>query len=282
MNNKETLQSHNNRLNANNSTIDTISSLIHRLPESTAEELTKGIIVKEYDSNGYPTKVQIVGYDTVPNYLLGSNSPNFKTHASWRSNITEVEIKDATSLGEYCLANCPGLKKVILADSITASSNHPFNGSPIIEVNIPTQMSIIPSYFFGGCTSLKLNKIPDNITRLGNMCFTNTGLTQISMKNVTQLGAVNYGAFANSTKLIAVWIGNAVTSSGLGTVTFSKCTALKKIFIDLPRATVEAINGYSVGFSNSAVTSDVIVCNDDEGFITKAEFDAIDWTTYTE
>jgi hypothetical protein len=54
---------------------------------------------------------------------------------------------------------------------------------------------------------------------------------------------------------------------------------MTKFYIDLPRATVEGFVNYQYAFSNNAFSTDVIICNDDPDFITKAEFDTIDWST---
>ena len=59
----------------------------------------------------------------------------------------------------------------------------------------------------------------------------------------------------------------------------------KKIYIDLPRATVEAMQYYDTKWSGDKAntkTNAQIICNDDENWLTQEEFDAIDWSTYTE
>jgi hypothetical protein len=63
---------------------------------------------------------------------------------------------------------------------------------------------------------------------------------------------------------------------------FYNCTNLQKIFINLPRATVETFFGYKTFFTANSNTTVSIICNDDADFITQEEFDAIDWSTYTE
>ena len=47
----------------------------------------------------------------------------------------------------------------------------------------------------------------------------------------------------------------------------------------MPRAEVEAMDGYKYKFVGKTAQAVTIVCNDDADWITKEEFDAIDWTT---
>ena len=114
-------------------------------------------------------------------------------------------------------------------------------------------------------------------------------ISQMSFNNVTTIvgGGTGNGAFRNCTSLKAIWIGSAITSSGFGRYVFNGCSNVQKMYINLPRATVEAFTNYRYAFSSSSASAQtlqtsVIVCNDDNDFITKAQFDAIDWVNYTE
>ena len=103
----------------------------------------------------------------------------------------------------------------------------------------------------------------------------------LSMPKITGLraNAKQYATFSSG--LIAVWIGSSVTEYGITNYVFYNSINIKKMFIDLPRQTVEAMPNYSTAFSSGSLTTDVIICNDDSDFMTCEEFDAIDWSTYT-
>lgn len=141
----------------------------------------------------------------------------------------------------------------------------------------------IPDSFVQLCSQVNVKTLPDNVTYIGQRAFRNTSLTQISMRNVatTNGSASGNSSFGAITTLKAVWIGSAITT--LAAYTFYGTTNLKYIFIDLARTTVEAMSGYKYSFqgTTSAASKDKIICNDDEGFMSKEEFDAIDWSTYT-
>ena len=51
---------------------------------------------------------------------------------------------------------------------------------------------------------------------------------------------------------------------------------LEKIYINLPRETVESFTSYQYAFMDDTSKTNIIVCNDDEGFITIEEFDALE------
>lgn len=220
----------------------------------------KGFIINEWNENGYATKITTYGMSTIPDYYFAAETSNIQ---AINKNLNQVILNEGiTSFGSCAFKDCSQLK----------------------EVNFPNSLKTIKNYAFGRCSSLKINRWPDTVTTIANQTFQScTSLIQMSMANVTNIGtADNYAVFAQCTNLKAVWIGSAITSAGFRKYAFYGCSALKKMFIDLPRAQVETFINYQYTFSNNTFGANVIICNDDEGFISKEEFDAIDWSTYTE
>lgn len=305
MNNKETLKSYNNRLNTNNIILDNIIETIDTLPEARemvlqdktieitengtqtikadegyddlneVEVITnvassgggeipeRGLIIRERDANGYATKIELVGFTSLPDYALGC----YSTHSFSEiltENLTEVILHEGLAkVGQGCFANCRKL----------------------IKVNFPTTLKALPANMFYSCTSLKIKTLPDTITSLNYGTFRYCELYQLSFNGITKITASNtsQSPFERG-RLYAIWIGSAIATGGLGHYALY-CDGgykLKKIFINLPRATVEAMANYSAAFSDNQVTTDIIICNDDEGFMTKEQFDAINWATYIE
>lgn len=200
----------------------------------------KGIIINEYSSNGYPKKITVVGMTSLPTGAFAN--------------------KGATSTGFLC-------------DNIMTNYE---------EVILPQEITSIPQECFYQNKGLK-NITSTNIKSVNGCSFYKcTSLVRISLPNVTWLNgsASNDGGFAYCTGLKAVWIGSTITSDKINRYTFYNCTSLTKIFIDLPREVVLAFNNYKYAFMNDTSKTGIIVCNDDEGFITKEQFDSIDWSTY--
>lgn len=340
---------------------------------------TKGFIINEWDSNGYPTEITLIGFtDGLPNSLFENYNTSYKNMLT--KNLLNVILpNNLTKISQYCFRNCNTLINVHIPDTVTIIDYYSFNScTKLALTELPKNLTTIADYAFMGCNNLALKNLPSGLTSIGDTVFrdctnlaltslpnglTSIGpsafynctnlaltelpstltsisssafyrctnlaltelpsglkgslgvktfygcsnitiktipdgitkvtcfaecksLTQMSMPNITSTdstggNSMDY-AFTNCINLKAVWIGSSITSSGFGRFTFIGCTNLAKIFIDLPRATVETFTNYQYAFMNDTSKTGIIICNDDEGFMTKDEFDAIDWSTYTE
>lgn len=186
----------------------------------------------------------------------------------------------AGSMRGYTFANCQKLALTSLPSTLTSimGDNNFLNCKLLALTELPNRLTSLGTSTFSGCTSLALTTLPDNLTSIGNSAFYNcTSLVKISMNNVTNIfgsGATN-GAFRNCTGLKKLWIGSAITSAGLGRYSFIGCTSLETMYINLPRATVEAFTNYQYTFMNDTSKTGIIICNDDSNFIDKETFDAL-------
>lgn len=153
------------------------------------------------------------------------------------------------------------------------ATNSPFK--QLIKVNFNENLEGIGSGAFSYSKLAEL-KFPDALTTIDNYPFKGcTGLKKVSGNGIITIkGSSNFeSGFGNCTSLKQVWLGSAITNRGLPRYVFVGCTALEKIYINLPRATVEAFNNYQYAFMNDTSKTGIIVCNDDSGFIDKATFD---------
>lgn len=219
----------------------------------------KGFVVNSFDSDGYATKVTVVGMTTLPTYMFAgyvSGSAYYMSVLTRR--LEEIVLPESvTAIPNYCCYKCLELTKINLPDNITSIGSNAFYGS----------------------TKLSISKLPTNLKTLGASAFNGcTGLTQISMSNVTKINGStsSNGSFNGCSNLKAVWIGSAInasSSSDFGRYAFYG-TNLEKLYIDKPRAEVEAHQYYANAFTGGQKSTDIIICNDDADFITKEEFDA--------
>lgn len=309
MSHKETLKAYNARLDDNNITLDSVLETINNLPEAGGGETPeKGFIVKACNETGYATEVEIIGMNTIPDYAFCVTDTTYSTMLTkylekikMSNTITSinmqsfrgcqilktVELSDnITTIGVMAFYNCKNLALKKLPNSLISMGNQCFYDCQNLELTeLPSNLTLIDQLTFYNCKKLNIKTLPDSLTTIKDRGFGNcTGISQISMNKVSSIqgNSSAYSPFANCTNLKGIWIGSVITSSGFSRYSFGNCTGIKKMFIDLPRATVEGFTGYSYAFSNNAVTTSVIVCNDDEGWMTKEEFDAIDWATYSE
>lgn len=235
-----------------------------------------GFVVHEWNSSGKPVVLEYVGMEKI------SGTPVYT------GNITEIILPSTTtSIGDSAFYNYTNLEKITMSDNVKSIGQSAFeNCRKLILNKLPDALTgslIAKSFTY--CEALAIKTIPDGITKIAYSALSAcNSITQLSMKNVKTIEGSNTGnsGFASSTGIIAVWMGSAITSSGFSRYSYSGCTSLRKLFIDLPRATVETFTNYQYAFMNDTSKTGIIVCNDDEGFMTKEEFDAINWSNYTE
>ena len=214
-----------------------------------------------------------------PSNFLSNKITKIGHYAFLQSGITVADLSGVKELtASQMFYECRKLKKVILSDEVTSLPSEIFlRCSALEEMNFPTKLKYIGSSSLAG-TGFKKLSLPDSVQYIYERGMQGCpNLIQLSygggMAGTTANGT---GPIARNSKLKAVWLGERFTSSS-GTSQMMSCSNLKKIFIDLPRATVQTYAGYSTAWGSYCKN---IICNDDEGFMTRAEFDNFDWENY--
>ena len=164
--------------------------------------------------------------------------------------------------------------------------------------NLPNSIEFIGSYAFGSSSSSsvvslrQVTSLPTSLKYLADYAFqynnTFNNLREINCPNLEYIGQnvfqykgfttvylpkikilvgnySNNGAFYNCGNITEVRLGNTVTS--IDRYVFKDCSSLQKIYIDLPRATVEAMPNYQYAFMGDTSKTGIIICNDDSGWI---------------
>lgn len=309
MSNKETLQNYNARININNNKLSGILEAINNLPtEATMQDKTI-----EITENGTTNVIADEGYDGLNSIEVNVNvesSGGEELPAELNIKVdkltTDGYIKEITITGTsdtlppYCFyrssTGADGfsmkLEKVNILGSI---KNIPFrafwNNATLKTLELQEGLERMESGSFYSCTSLNLKTLPKSVKNINQAFRGCKGLVQISLPNIEILGdsdSLDWGTFTECTGLKALWIGSSLTS--ICAYDLGHCTGVKKIFIDLPRETVEGMPYYNQCWSCTKIPSynaysinnSVVVCNDDEDWMSQEEFDAIDWSNYTE
>ncbi len=156
------------------------------------------------------------------------------------SALTSLVIpKNVTSIGSFAFNGCSGLSSITVEAGNTKYDSR--NGcNAIIDTAmdtlitgckntiIPSSISKIGAFAFGGCTELTSITIPNNVKSIGINAFQNCkGLTSVTIPNsVTSIGE---RTFADCTSLTSVTIPNSVTS--IGEFAFYCCRGLTSITI---------------------------------------------------
>lgn len=187
-----------------------------------------------------------------------------------------------TSLGYSAFDGCTNLALTSLPDGITTIQNACFRGCTNLALeSLPSNVTTINADAFVGCSNLKFTTVPDTLATINGSGFYGCPFKKISMNGIRYLeGNVDSnGAFRNCANLKQVWLGSNVYNNGMKRYVFYTCPNLEKIYINLPRATVEAFANYQYAFMNDTTKTGIIICNDDPDFIDKETFDAIDVDT---
>ncbi len=121
---------------------------------------------------------------------------------------------------------CPNLETLTLSDSVTrivACGNNP----KLRSVTFGKGITNIGSNAFSDCTGLKSINIPNTVTTIEGMAFSNTGLTSVTIpSSVTTLSE---GAFYECADLTSVTIPSSVTR--IESMMFQGCTSLTDVVI---------------------------------------------------
>ena len=171
---------------------------------------------------------------------IPSNVTSIGDWAFWRcSGLTSIEIpSNVTSIGDGAFWGCSRLTSITVnTENSTFDSRE--NCNAVIEKNtnklilgckntvIPSSVTSVGEYAFGGCTGLTSIKIPSNVTSIGEWAFEDTSLRSIKIpSNVTSIGD---GTFWGCSGLTSIEIPSSVTN--IGDEAFWNCTGLTSIEI---------------------------------------------------
>ena len=138
-----------------------------------------------------------------------------------------ASVKPITKIGNYTFANCTGLTKIIIPNSVSIIGIYAFClCTSLTKIVIPNSVSIIGHGVFCLCTSLTQIAIPNSVTMIGNSAFCCcTSLTDIILPDsVTTINDMGFHLCISLTQLV---IPDSVTT--ISNDVFGFCNALKTI-----------------------------------------------------
>ncbi len=98
------------------------------------------------------------------------------------STLEEVTIGEGTEcIGSMFCTGCENLRKVTLPDSLKEIGDSFLSHTAVESLEIPDQITELPSNFCNMCPELKTVKLPANLTSLGNSAFAGSGVTEIEL-----------------------------------------------------------------------------------------------------
>ncbi len=205
--------------------------------------------------------INITGAANVASYTFAHNSSYFTTSKALttlyiaegagatingsafmnQTNLSEVTLTGAISVGAQAFYNCTGLTSVDLSSATTIGSNAFYGCTSLTTVNIP-QITTINGYVFYNCTSLEYVNAP-NVTYVDACAFsycTNFTTTTIDFTKVYYYGSQ---AFQNCSKLdigdiVMTYTGNIT----IGMYAFDNCDGVTSVTVTKPYGNIYLYN----------------------------------------
>ena len=157
----------------------------------------KGIIINEWDSDGYATDIEIVGLTEIPAYYLSIQ--NYSTNVM--SRIRNVKLPDnLTKIGSSVFRS-KTIPFTNLPNTINYLGDHVFYLNTELTLDkLPDELTEIGNSCFYGCTKLAIRELPSKLTFFGMSCFENTNISYLDVKSEVLI-AVGNASFRGCSKL---------------------------------------------------------------------------------
>lgn len=131
------------------------------------------------------------GCGNLKSIVLPNNLEEIGGSAFFRCGFVEFTIPDGVKLNDVIFSSCYDLR----------------------QVNLPSDLIIIPTSLFSGCRSLESITIPEGVERINTYAFNNcSNLTSINLPNT--LLSIGYEAFQNCSSLETITLPSSLTSIG--------------------------------------------------------------------
>lgn len=227
---------------------ETLTTLVPKVLDiqTGGTEVTKGIIIKEQDNDGFATDVEIVGMTEIPNgYFYTTTSTLYK---SYFTNLKNVKLPDnVTNIKDYAFNNCVNLVSLNIPSLLNKIGKSAFYNCKNLELpslpngiisidgyafyncekinfpSLPSGLTSIGAYTFYTCKNLSLTNLPNGITSIGNNAFYETNVSFTSLpENIT---TILYSTFQNCKNLALTSLPSGLTS--IGNQAFYVCPNIK-------------------------------------------------------
>jgi hypothetical protein len=189
--------------------------------------VTKGIIINEFNSDGYATDVSVVGMTEIPNYYFGTYTDTDYTNAL-NKYLKEINLpSNLTRIGDYAFQSCSKLALTNLPNEIIDIGKNAFYlCSNLALTSLPERLTTINDDCFRSCSKLALTNLPEGLTSIGNTAF--YACSKLALTNLPEgLTSIGVEAFGSCIGLTIIKIPSNVTT--INDSTFSKCSNLKEI-----------------------------------------------------
>ena len=164
--------------------------------------VTKGIVINEFDSDGYATDISVVGMTFIPKYYFYGGSKN--TYNSVISKaLKKIELpEELTGIGDGAFTLCTNLSLDKLPNSLTELGNNVFSECYLVAIKeIPSGITAIPNSAFYKCNKITELTAYGDLTSIGSSSFGYiNNFSKLVLPNVTGVPTITTTSF-NSTPI---------------------------------------------------------------------------------
>jgi len=186
--------------------------------------------------------------------------PNAFENCYSMDTVTINDTSSLTTIGTYAFSNCSMMNSINIPSFVTTIGTFAFNNcnrmvtctfsqninlltisdnafmySGLTSIVIPNSVRTIGTRAFSGCLKLTSATIPTAVTTMNVGAFASTGLTSVTVPNIT---TINIDTFRNCGNLTSVTIPNTVTI--IESTAFWLCSKLTTITIPASVLTIRA------------------------------------------
>ena len=180
----------------------------------------------------------------IPETIDGHRVTKIGRMAYAESKVTKVVIPDSVKIVEdLAFVNCHALKEVVLGADVAEIGEAAFQNCYGLEnVKLNDGLYRLGHSAFAGCYDLKTISIPDSVELIDKYCFTNCGLTEITLP--ANLYYVAEGTFMGCMEMKTVKLNE--TLSIIDHLSFADCPLIE---MEIPEACEKVC---TTAFQNSA------------------------------
>lgn len=172
--------------------------------QSGGSTVTKGLVINEYDEEGYPIDASIIGITELPSYFLysytGRTSGNYTKYGYFKNLNTLKLPENITTIPDYFAYGCSSLNIDKIPNDVTSIGKYAFFGCSLYNSpkEMPSSVTTIKENSFAYSSITELTVLSNNLTLIENYAFYQSSITTIKFPNITSVPTLGTNVFGGS------------------------------------------------------------------------------------